>query len=102
MDKRCFWGLDISSIQNRSNISGFVPPWRQLILYRLLGYLSIHPHQFESTVRKQKQMKPISLHHLTGQMKKVIYILLRQWEFFQHDFHHNNLTKNTYTTSFLF
>ena len=35
------------SIQNRSTISEFVSPCRQLILYRFLGFLGIHYHQFE-------------------------------------------------------
>ena len=44
-DMRCFWGLNIFSIQNRSTISGFVSPCRQLILYRFPGFLGIHSHQ---------------------------------------------------------
>ena len=54
MDKRCFWSLSIFSIQNRSSVFGFVPLWRQLILYRFLGYLSIHSHQFECRQKKKK------------------------------------------------
>ena len=36
IDRRCFWGLGIFSIQNRSTIFGFVPLCRQLILYRFI------------------------------------------------------------------
>ena len=71
MEKWCFWGLSIFLIQNRWTIFGFVPLCRQLILYRFLGFLGVHYHQFEC---RQKQMECISLHYFTGQMKKVIYV----------------------------
>ena len=72
-DEKYFWGLNIFSIQNRSTISGFVPPHRQLILYPFQGCLSIHHYQF-GCVRKQKQMKFISLNDFTGHIKKVIFV----------------------------
>ena len=72
-DKGCFWGLSIFSIQNRSTISRFVPPWRRLTLYHFPGCLSIHFIN-SSSVRKQKQMKITSLNFFTGQTKIVIYV----------------------------
>ena len=47
MHKRCFWGLGIISIQNRSTISGIVPLCKQLILWRFLVFLIIRFHSFE-------------------------------------------------------
>ena len=41
-NKRCFWGWSIFSIQNRYIVSGFASPYRQLILYAFLGFLSIN------------------------------------------------------------
>ena len=52
---------------------GFVPSYRQLILYRFLGF-QVFIIINSSTVRNQKQMKIISLNYFTGQIKKVIYV----------------------------
>ena len=65
-DIRCFSGFNIFPIQNRSTISGFILPYRQLILYRFLGYLSIHYHQFECR-QKAKTDENIKLNYFTGQ-----------------------------------
>ena len=54
MDNRCFWGLIIYSIQNRSTIFRCVLICRQLTLHPLLGCLSIHPHQFECRQKAKK------------------------------------------------
>ena len=98
IDKRCFWGLNIFSIQNRLTISGFVPLSRQLIVYRLLGYLSIHPHQFEYR-QKEKTNEAYQPSLFVWSDEKGDLYFLGQWEFFQHDFHQNNLIKNTFRSS---
>ena len=41
-----FLRLKYLLFQNRSAISGFAPPCKQLILCRSLGLLGIHYHQF--------------------------------------------------------
>ena len=45
-DMRCFGGLGIFSIQNKSTISRLVPLYIQLTLYCFLDCLSIHYYQF--------------------------------------------------------
>ena len=95
MDKRCIWGLSIFLIQNRSIVFGFVLLCRQLILYCSLGFQCIHHHEFECHQKKKKQMKPTSLHYFNWQDEKGDLCFSREWEFFQHDFHDDNLTKNT-------
>ena len=73
--KRYFWGLNIFLIQNRPTIFGFVLPCRQLIVYRFLGFLGIHYHQFECRQKvKTDRVSIISFNYFTGLMKKVIYI----------------------------
>ena len=92
MDKRCFRGLSIFLIQKRSTIFGFVPLCRLLILYRFLGYLSIHSHQsvYRQNAKTDEAYQPKLFQCLD---EKGDLGFSRQWEFFQHDFHHNNLTK---------
>ena len=77
-DVRCFWGLNIFSTQNRLTICRSVPPCRQLILYCFLGFL-VFIIINSSAVKKQKQMKTISLNYFTGHIKKVIYVFHSNW-----------------------
>ena len=98
MDKRCFWSLSIFSIQNRSIIFGFVPMCRQLILYRFPGCWSIHLHQFECH-QKAKTDEAYQPQLSDWLDEKGGLYFPRQLGFFQYDFHHKNLTKNTYTSS---
>ena len=92
MDKRCFWGLNIFLIQNRSTISGFVPLCRQLILYHFLGFLGIHYHRFEyHQEEKTDETYQPPLFHWPDE-KGDLYFSLQQ-KFFQNDFH--ILTKYT-------
>ena len=53
-------------IQNRTTIFGFIPLFRQLILYRVLGYLSIHSHQSDhrQKVKTYEHYLPQSFHWL--------------------------------------
>ena len=55
MDKRCFWGLSIY-LFNSKKIDNFwfVPLCKQLIMYRFLGFLGIHYHQFEYRQKAKK------------------------------------------------
>ena len=64
---RCF--------KNRSTISGFVLPCRQLILCRFLGFLGIHYHQLQCRQKaKTDEAYQISLNCFTGQAKKMVYV----------------------------
>ena len=61
-------------------------------LYRFLGYLSIHSHQsaYRQNAKTDEAYQPKLFHCLD---EKGDLCFSRRWEFFQHDFHHNNLTK---------
>ena len=91
--KRCFWGLGTFSIQSRPTISGFVPLNRQLILYRFLGLLGIHSHQFECLQKaKTDEANRPQLFHWPDEKDDLCFS--RQWKFFQHDdFHHNKFNQ---------
>ena len=72
--------LFISSVQNTS-------------AYRFLGSLSIHPHQFECRRKaKTNEAYQPQLFHWPDEKDDLYFS--QQWEFFQHDFHHNNSTKS--------
>ena len=94
MDKRCFWGLSIFLIQNRSTIFVFAFLYRKLIFYRFLDFLGINYHQFvyRQKVKTDEVYQPQLFHWLD---EKGDSCFSRQWKFFQHDFHHNDLNKNT-------
>ena len=53
-DGRCSWGLGIFLFKDKSTISGFAPPCRQLILYRFLECLSIHYHYWVPSESKNR------------------------------------------------
>ena len=75
-----FLRLKIFLIQNRSKIFGFVLLCRQLILYRFLGFLGIHYHQFECRYRVKTDgvYKP-QLFHWPDEKGDLNFS--RQWEF---------------------
>ena len=81
-DMRCFWSLTIFSIQNRSRFFRFVPPCRQLILYRFLGFLGISYHQFGC----RQKAKTDENCHLNYFIKKVIYAFHGNWDSFDMTF----------------
>ena len=59
--------------QNKSTISRFVLPCRQLILFHFLGFLNIHYHQV-GCHQKAKQMKIITLNYIIDHAKKVTFV----------------------------
>ena len=89
-----FLRLKYLLIQIRWTIFGFVPPCSKLNILLFLGFLSISYHQFGC----RKKAKTNGVYHpplFHWPDEKGDLCFSRQWEFFEHDFHHNNLTKNT-------
>ena len=59
-----------------------VLPCRQLILYRFLGFLGIHYHQFQCRQKAKTDKAQISLNYFTSHIKKVIYVFHGNWDSF--------------------
>ena len=78
---RCF--------KNRSTISGFVLPCRQLILCRFLGFLGIHYHQFGYR-QKAKTDEAYQPQLFYWPDKKGDLCLSQQLAFFQYDGFHRS------------